>query len=314
MSAMRGLWLRSVLAGAVVAAVLLGSVSVVSAHANRQSGAHGSGAAPTAADVASMTEVLGVVSASGGSFNGKRLALTGVQPQVTWFSDRPAREAGLLPVSGLSEAFFARQVPPNAAVVIEGAPASRDVVVVELSKPRYDAKSHQLSFAAKQVATDRVFAAVHPRLARFADRADAKIPARFAMSAVFVDTAPAVTETHDQALVAQLSDQYGAITHTWSAEEWRFRNCTKWVDTNPEGYHSILNLFDDEFNSWLDLAANLQGLQQAVADGGTLDAAQQQLVAQMQAAEPTYQDKANQFLPVLNAMTEQGFCVTPPAS
>jgi len=317
MSEMRGLLLRGVIVGAVVGAVLLGSVSAVSAvsaRADRQSSPPGSGAAPTAADVASMTEVLGVVSARGGSFDGKRLTLTGVQPQVTWFSDRPAREAGQLPASGLGEAFFARQVPPNAAVVIEGAPASRDVVVVELSKPRYDAKAHQLSFAAKQVAADRVFSAAHPRLARFADRADPKIPARFSRSAVFVDTAPAVTETPDQALVAQLSDQYGSITHTWSAEEWRFRNCTKWEESSPAGYHSILNLFDSELGSWLDLDANLQGLQQAVADGGTLDAAQQQLVSQMQAAAPTYQDKANQFLPLLNSLTDQGFCVTPPAS
>ena len=314
MSEMRGRWLRGVMVGAVVGAVLLGSVSAVSARADRQSSPPGSGAAPTAADVASMTEVLGVVSARGGSFDGKRLTLTGVQPQVTWFSDRPAREAGLLPVSGLSEAFFARQVPPNAAVVIEGAPASRDVVVVELSKPRYDAKAHQFSFAAKQVAADRVFTGMHPRLSQFAARADAKIPTHFAESAVFVDTAPAVTETPDQALVAQLTDQFGSVTHTWSTLNWRFENCRNWALASPVAYHSILDQFDNEMTSWFELADNLFGLQRAVANGGTLDAAQQQLVSQMQAAAPTYQDKANQFLPLLNSLTEQGFCVTPPAS
>src|SRR5262245_45880194 len=63
------------------------------------------------------------------------LTLRGVSPQVVWFSDRPARQSGHIPVGEFVEAWagygFVKD-PPEAALAVLDADDDEDTVVVEL--------------------------------------------------------------------------------------------------------------------------------------------------------------------------------------
>jgi hypothetical protein len=104
---------------------------------------------------------------------------------VTVFSDRPqrlVREQRLRSfVNGWERLGFAAD-PPNAALSIAGAPRTRDVLVLELSRPRLGAGGRTLRFRARPLAgkPDR-------RLSRFAGRADRVRALDFRAASLFVD-------------------------------------------------------------------------------------------------------------------------------
>jgi hypothetical protein len=75
------------------------------------------------------------------------------------------------------------RVPPNAALVVDNAPTSRDVAVFELSQPRLAGAS--LTFRARSLA--RRPTGVLQRLARRADRLG---EAAFGRASLFIDSAP----------------------------------------------------------------------------------------------------------------------------
>lgn len=113
-----------------------------------------------------------------------RLRLTGVSPRVTTFTDRPRRRAGSQGIEGFVHKWGANGFgadPPNAALVSDHAPASRDVALLTLSHPRYD--------RATQTLTYRV-APLHgrdPALASFAGRADPLSAGELGSASLFVD-------------------------------------------------------------------------------------------------------------------------------
>lgn len=120
---------------------------------------------------------------------------------VTAFSDRPARvtrEQRLRSfVSSWSRLGF-RADPPNAALSIAGAPRARDVLVLELSRPRLGARSRTLRFRARPLAGEP-----EGRLRRFAGRADRVGARSFGAASLFVDPS-------EQELPAQF--QFNGIT------------------------------------------------------------------------------------------------------
>lgn len=113
-----------------------------------------------------------------------RLRLTGVSPRVTTFTDRPRRRAGSQGIEGFVHKWGANGFgadPPNAALVSDHAPASRDVALLTLAHPRYD--------RATQTLTYRV-APLHgrdPALASFAGRADPLSAGELGSASLFVD-------------------------------------------------------------------------------------------------------------------------------
>ncbi len=154
--------------------------------------------------------LLGVLNAEGGTFADGKLTLTDVDPRGVWFTDRPARRAGTEGIDAFTKRFFAGDDPPNAAVKVAGAPASKDLAVVELSEPAYDAKARTLSFAAnvvpdgesKSARAARI--ARHPGLAEALADQDGAVPAKFGAATVFIDDAPAAPVNQElQALVAE---------------------------------------------------------------------------------------------------------------
>lgn len=115
------------------------------------------------------------------------LALTGVAPNTTYFSDRPERDTGLAPnqpfLDGLG---FSAENPPNAAIVVQDASGEEDVLVVELMSPVYDADAATLTYDAKVLRDygGRGLAV----LAR--EQADYEFAASFGEGSLFIDDCP----------------------------------------------------------------------------------------------------------------------------
>lgn len=117
-----------------------------------------------------------------GSFE---LQLTGISPRVSTFTDRPRRRAGSQRlrdfVSGWGKAGFAAD-PPNAALVLDHGPRSRDVALVTLSRPRYDRRHKTLTYRVKPLRGKG-----SGTLAAFAKRADPVRAGGFGSASLFVD-------------------------------------------------------------------------------------------------------------------------------
>ncbi len=150
--------------------------------------------AQTGPDPASpaVVEQLFVQTAAGGSLAPIKgedgvfvLTLRGASAEVTSFTDRPVRVAADLPTSefvGLWDGGPFADDPPNAALVIDGAPDGKDVFVFELAKPRYDEGRGTLRYRATEIVEEP-----NGRLASFADSVDGAAPARFGRASLFVD-------------------------------------------------------------------------------------------------------------------------------
>jgi hypothetical protein len=184
---------RSFLGGATAA----GAASVVGRHATaaqEASPAATPAAAQEPADSSGSTTptYLFVQQASGGTMaptgTGEwELTLTGVSPQTVFFTDRPARQAGVLATARFLEldGMFTGDDPPNAAVVLaEPASAEEDAVIVELREPVYDAAAGTLRYTVTVLGEGDA-----EELAAWSDRADASLPETFGHVALFIDGA-----------------------------------------------------------------------------------------------------------------------------
>lgn len=147
------------------------------------------GAAAAPGKAAGAGSLLYVQQTEGGSLQhlkagGFELELTGVSPRVSTFTDRPRRGAGSQPlrsfVRGWSKAGFAAD-PPNAALVLDHAPGSRDVAMLTLSHPRYDRRHHTLTYLVKPLHEE------DSALADFTKRADPVRAGDFGSASLFVD-------------------------------------------------------------------------------------------------------------------------------
>ncbi|MFN8028038.1 MAG: hypothetical protein U0W40_17240 [Acidimicrobiia bacterium] len=207
--------LRGSLTRLAVGAALLGAVVLAPTTALAQS----------SSDVPFPQEsVLGVVHADSGRYADGKLTLSGVDAPV-WFADRPGREAGTLDLKEFTKLFFRGDDPPNAAVVIDGAPASHDVVIVELSQPKVNMKAGTVTIAAKEIPeVDKLLVVDHPHLAPYAADADPKLPAKFGAVSMFVDDAanvlppPVVQTTPDAQDVTNLVNQADTLSNEYIQE------------------------------------------------------------------------------------------------
>ena len=104
---------------------------------------------------------------------------------VTAFSDRPARltrEQRLRSFVRSWSSLGFRADPPNAALSIAGAPNARDVLVLEISRPRLGTGGRTLRFRAQPLAGEP-----KGRLRRFAKRSDRVGERTFGPASLFVD-------------------------------------------------------------------------------------------------------------------------------
>lgn len=129
-----------------------------------------------------------VVQAGNGSLDrvpgGWRLTLRQVDATVTSFTDRPARLGASQRVrrfaAGWGRTFG--DDPPNAALQIDRAPASRDLVLLELRRPRFDARRGTLTFRVRKLRTTR-----REQLRTIARRADRGVSGDFGRASLFID-------------------------------------------------------------------------------------------------------------------------------
>ena len=78
------------------------------------------------------------------------LTITGVIPYTIYFSDRPARDAGMSPMKDFLKNFcFGSRNPPNAMVMLKDEAKDHDMIVVELTSPKYDETNKTLKYTAK---------------------------------------------------------------------------------------------------------------------------------------------------------------------
>jgi hypothetical protein len=141
-----------------------------------------------------------------------RLVLNDTGP-VSSFTDRPERRADSLPLRRFLRRWRALGFvadPPNAALVVEGAPRSSDVVILELGRPRLG-RHARVSMPVRLVPGQRPAA-----LRRFLARADRGVPARFGRASLFVDAGGAEPES----LVVEVSNMPASILSIGFTESW----------------------------------------------------------------------------------------------
>jgi hypothetical protein len=120
------------------------------------------------------------------SGNHRRFRLVARDPQgdVTSFTDRPGRAAGHMKVGTFIRRWNRlgfKDEPPNAALVIADAPHSRNVLVVELSKPNL-LPGDAVAFTARVLKGSATGA-----LSRFRKQADKRVAAHFGDFSLFID-------------------------------------------------------------------------------------------------------------------------------
>jgi len=119
-----------------------------------------------------------------------RLRLTGISPRVTTFTDRPRRRAGNQGLKGFVGSWGANGFaadPPNAALVLDHAPAAHDVALLTLSHPHYNRARQTLTYRATPL---------HGRdtaLASFTRRADPVRAGDLGAASLFVDDGGALS-------------------------------------------------------------------------------------------------------------------------
>jgi len=115
------------------------------------------------------------------------LRLKRLERHVVWFSDRPVRDSGTFPSSGLAGAWkglgFASD-PPNAALVYPARGGDGSTVIVKLTRPRYNARAHALSFTARWLDPTKV---TDPNLRRHAKSPDPTPDRAFRTPSLFID-------------------------------------------------------------------------------------------------------------------------------
>lgn len=114
------------------------------------------------------------------------LKLHDVAPQAVWFSDRPARDSGQIPIRGFVRqwAGFGFDVdPPNAALTLLDAANGQDTVVLKLGAPRYLAETNTLRYSA------RTLDEATGNLSHLESQRDRRVPRRFGDASLFIDDA-----------------------------------------------------------------------------------------------------------------------------
>jgi hypothetical protein len=165
-------------------------------------------ASPASAAVAGES-LLYVQTTSGGTLSHVRgtrrfrLVFDGVGAGVARFADRPHREAGQEKVRRFVGQWRARGFgdnPPAAALVLDDAPSTRDVILLTLRRPRYDARRARLSYDAVALS-----GAADPALARFESRRDEARSMRFGHASLFVDDGAALRYLQLQLLFSNIA-------------------------------------------------------------------------------------------------------------
>jgi hypothetical protein len=111
------------------------------------------------------------------------LTLTGTAANTTWFTDTPARRAGLYPTAAAIKMIsFDGEKAPNAVLNLLGGEKDQDTLAITLREPSYDEEQGTLRFRVKPLGTVR-----RTGLRAYANDLDSALPESFGPSALFID-------------------------------------------------------------------------------------------------------------------------------
>jgi hypothetical protein len=111
------------------------------------------------------------------------LTLTGAAATTTWFTDAPARRAGVYPTAAAIKMIrFDADKAPNAVINVLGADTSQDTLAVTLREPTYDEEQGTLRFRVKPLGTVR-----RTGLRAYSNDLDRSLPETFGPVALFID-------------------------------------------------------------------------------------------------------------------------------
>ncbi len=116
------------------------------------------------------------------------LKLFGVNPQVVWFSDRPARQSGQIAVPDFTRSwpgFGFVDDPPNAALTLLDAGNRHDTVVMELGRPHFKQNKNTIRYSAQ------LLDAATGNLSYLNSDLDPRVKRHFKVPSLFIDDAAA---------------------------------------------------------------------------------------------------------------------------
>ena len=121
------------------------------------------------------------------------LTMNDVVPYTMFFADRPARDAGLIPMDKFLKGFnFGVHNPPNAAIILPDENETSDMIVVELTNPQYNNTTQTLTYTAK---LHKNYSFKTGWLQDHASEVDPAIPERFGSVNLIIDSCPCVPAT-----------------------------------------------------------------------------------------------------------------------
>jgi hypothetical protein len=175
-----------------------------------------------------------------------RLRLRDVDPAVLFFTDRPARDTGLISQKGfLGSLFRPGRSTPNAAVEIVAGRKDQDVLAVKLSDPRASEKARTLSYDATVLRT------VSTGLRHYRGRLDRNLPASFGAVSLFVDSGSSFGNTCQ----ANVINNTGSFMGNTSATQW---STDSWADKGDPSGTGIPSDGQDHGAGW-DLGGTFRG-------------------------------------------------------
>jgi hypothetical protein len=183
-----------------------------------------------------------VVNSTGGTASaaeGKTfsLSLTGVDPDALFFTDRPARDTGVISVDRMLALLAdSDEGSPNGVVEVFGGEQGPVALAVELDDPAYDATTGTLTYEARTLKRTK-----GSRLDHYDDRLATELPATFDRAALFIDSSPFGSTNFCQTQVQNYTEQNVTLTDQfkWSSDTW---------DPAPPGNGFVLGLGDTR--SW----------------------------------------------------------------
>lgn len=146
------------------------------------------------------------------------LEVTGVDPDALFFTDRPARDTGVITVTRMLNLLEASrdEGPPNAAIEILDDKTADNVLALELAETTYDPATATLTFAARRLDS------VDGGLAHLDDRLDEELPAQFGPVALFIDSSPFGSTNFCETQVQNYTEQNVTLTgqSDWGTDTW----------------------------------------------------------------------------------------------
>jgi len=128
----------------------------------------------------------GALAPVAGKENTYLLTLNNVDPMTIFFSDRPRRDVGQVPIEKFIPGLcFEEENPPNAAVEIFEGAEEADVVVGELRKPKYNKQEKTLQYEVRIIHDEATRG-----LSIYNKRKDKALPEKFGHVSLFIDDCP----------------------------------------------------------------------------------------------------------------------------